>query len=218
MTPQPPCPGSPPPPSAASSSQAVRELGQEVPEHAGHRQPEDTAAAAALLGDALPAQLLQRGHALPVRRAQAALGRRHVVLQQLEEPREAALAARQAKALVAVHDAHADGARLRAVRQSEEHVLLPAVPHQVAAQRCIPQHAVGLLHAQRAPVEAAALQLRGGVRDDAEVLLRGEGREVGGEGRAGPGFLTPGGAAAVVVPLWLDRLRSGAEAGAARGK
>lgn len=65
------------------------------------------------------------------------------------------------------------------VGQREEDVLLAAVPDEEASQRSVPQHAMGVLHSQRAPVEAAALELGRCVGDDVAVLLAGEGWEVG---------------------------------------
>lgn len=73
------------------------------------------------------------------------------------------------------------------VGQREEDVFLPAVADEEAAQRSVPQHAVGVLHSQGAPVEGAALELGRCVGDDLAVLLAGEGGEVGevhgGDGR-----------------------------------
>lgn len=78
-----------------------------------------------------------------------------------------------------VVDAHADRTALGVIGQSEEHVLLPAVSDEEAAQRSVPQHAVGVLHYQRSPVEAAALELGCCFRDDLAVLLAGEDGKVG---------------------------------------
>lgn len=78
-----------------------------------------------------------------------------------------------------VGDAHADRPGLGVVGQCEEDVLLAAVADEEASQRSVPQHAMGVLHSQRAPVEAAALKLGRCVGDDVTVLLAGEGWEVG---------------------------------------
>lgn len=78
-----------------------------------------------------------------------------------------------------VVDAHADWSALGVVGQCEEDVFLSAVPDEKAAQRSVPQHAVCVLHSQRAPVEATALELGRCVRDDLAVLLAAEGREMG---------------------------------------
>lgn len=77
-----------------------------------------------------------------------------------------------------VLDAHADRPALGVVGQREEDVLLPTVADEEASQRSVPQHAVGVLHSQRTPVEAAALELRRRVGDDLTVLLAGESPEV----------------------------------------
>lgn len=63
--------------------------------------------------------------------------------------------------------------------QREENVLLPAVADEEASQRSVPQHAMGVLHSQGAPVEAAALELGCCGCDDVAVLLGGEGGEMG---------------------------------------
>lgn len=78
-----------------------------------------------------------------------------------------------------VVDAHADRTALGVIGQREEHVLLPAVSDEEAAQRSVPQHAMGVLHSQRTPVEAAAFELGCCVCDDLAVLLAGEGGKVG---------------------------------------
>lgn len=78
-----------------------------------------------------------------------------------------------------VVDAHADRSALGVVGQREEDVFLPAVADEETAQRSVPQHAMGVLHSQRAPVEAAALELGRCVCDGQAVLLAGEGGEVG---------------------------------------
>lgn len=78
-----------------------------------------------------------------------------------------------------VVDADADRAGLGVVGKREEDVFLAAVADQEAAQRSFPQHAVGVLNSEGTPVEAAALELGGGFRDDFAVLLAGEGSEVG---------------------------------------
>lgn len=87
-----------------------------------------------------------------------------------------------------VADAHADRPALGVVGQREEDVLLSAVADEEASQWSVPQHAVGVLHSQRAPVEAAALELGRCVCDDVAVLLAGEGGEVG-QIRGGDGYL-----------------------------
>lgn len=78
-----------------------------------------------------------------------------------------------------VVDAHADRPALAVVGQREEDVFLTAVPDEEAAQRGVPQHAMGVLHSQGPPIEAAALELGRCVCDDLAVLLAGEGGEVG---------------------------------------
>lgn len=78
-----------------------------------------------------------------------------------------------------VVDAHADWPAFGVVGQREENVFLPAVADEEAAQWSVPQHAMGVLHSQRAPVEGAALELGRCVCDDRTVLLAGEGGEVG---------------------------------------
>lgn len=80
--------------------------------------------------------------------------------------------------MLLVFDAHADRAALGVVGQGEEDVLLPAVADEEAAQRRIFEHGMSLLHAQRSPVEATALQLGDRVRDDVTVLFAGEHGEV----------------------------------------
>lgn len=145
----------------------------------GERQLRNPALSAAQLHDALPAQLLQRRLPFPVRAAQALLGRIAVILQEGEERREGALVARQRELLTTVGDAHAHRPALGVVGQREEDVLLPAVADKEASQGSVPQHAMRVLHSQRTPVEAAALELGRCVGDDVAVLLAGEGGEVG---------------------------------------
>lgn len=96
------------------------------------------------------------------------------MLQEGKECREGALVARQREPLPLVVDAHADRSVLCVVGQREEDVLLTAVADEEAAQWCVLQHAVGVLHSQWAPVEAAALELGDCVYDDVAVFLGGE--------------------------------------------
>lgn len=114
------------------------------------------------------------------------------MLQEGKECREGALVACQREPLPLEVDAHADRPASGVVGQREEDVFLPAVTDEEAAQRGVLQHAVSVLHSQRPPVEAAALELGGGLGDDVAVLLGGESWEVGqvdGAGRAGPQVL-----------------------------
>lgn len=145
----------------------------------GERELWNPASSTALLHDALPAKLLQRRLPFPVGDAQALLGRIDVMLQEGKERREGALVARQRELLALVVDAHADRPAPGVVGQREEDVVLPAVADEEASQRSVPQHAMGVLHSQRTPVEAAALELGRCVGDDVAVLLAGEGGEVG---------------------------------------
>lgn len=156
----------------ADCLQFVREVQQEILDHMCDRQLRDLSSAQ--LYDASPAQLLQRGLPFPVRDLQAPLGCVHVILQEGKERWEGALVAGQRELLLLVVDAHTDGSFPVVIGQGEKDVLLPAVTDKVAAQRGAAEHAVGLLHSQRAPVEAAALKLGGCVSDDVAVLLGGE--------------------------------------------
>lgn len=81
--------------------------------------------------------------------------------------------------MLLVVDAHADRPTFGVVGQREEDVFLSAVSNEEAAQRGVLQHAVGVLHSQGPPVEAAALELGGRLCDDVAVLLGGESWEVG---------------------------------------
>lgn len=144
----------------------------------GGRQLREVALSAAHLHDAPPAQLLQRWLPFPVRDAQALLGRVDVMLQKGEQCQEGALAARQRKLVLLVVNANADRPALGVVGQREEHVLLPAVTNQEASQGSVLQHAVGVLHSQRAPVKAAALEFGRSISDGVTVLSRGEGTKV----------------------------------------
>lgn len=101
------------------------------------------------------------------------------MFQEREQRRESALVPRQREPLLLVLDAHADRPAFGVVGQGEEDVFLLAVANEVAAQWRVFEHGVGLLHAEGTPVEAAAFQLGGGLRDDVAVLLAGEKREVG---------------------------------------
>lgn len=101
------------------------------------------------------------------------------MLQEGKERWEGSPVARQRELLALVLDAHADRPALGVVGQREEDVLLPAVADEEASQRSFPEHAMGVLHCQRTPVEAAALELGRCVSDDIAVLLAGEGGEVG---------------------------------------
>lgn len=101
------------------------------------------------------------------------------MFQEGKERREGALVARQRELSSTVYHANAHGATLGVVGQREEDVLLPAVAYEEAAKWRLPQHAVGVLHPQRAPVEAAAFELCCCGRNDIAVFLAGEGGEVG---------------------------------------
>lgn len=100
------------------------------------------------------------------------------MLQEGKEGLEGTLVARQREPLQPVVDAHADRPTFGVVGQREEDVFLSAVSNEEAAQRGVLQHAVGVLHSQRPPVEAAALELGGRLCDDVAVLLGGESWEV----------------------------------------
>lgn len=64
------------------------------------------------------------------------------------------------------------------VGQGEEDVLLATVADEKTAQRRVFELGMSLLNTERTPVEAAALQFSGSVRDDVAVLFAGEKREV----------------------------------------
>lgn len=101
------------------------------------------------------------------------------MLQEGKERWEGTLVAGQREPLPLVVDAHAHRSFFVVIGQGEEDVLLPAVADKEAAQRSVAEHAMGLLHSQRAPVEAAALKLGSCVGDYVAVLLGGEGWEMG---------------------------------------
>lgn len=88
------------------------------------------------------------------------------------------------------------------VGQREEDVFLTAITDEEAAQRGVPKHAVSVLHSQRTPVEAAALELGCCVCDDSAVLLAGERRKVS---------QIDGGRSTVLIGLTLKLLHFGAK-------
>lgn len=101
------------------------------------------------------------------------------MLQEGKERREGVLVARKRELSSTVYDANAHRAALGVVGQCEEDVLLPAVADEEASKRRLPQHAVGVLYTERAPVETTAFEFRCCGRDDIAVFLAGEGGEVG---------------------------------------
>lgn len=145
----------------------------------GDGQLLDVAGPTAQLHDTLAAQLLQSGLPSPARDLQAFLWRAGVMLQEGKERREGALVARKRELSSTVYDANAHRAALGVVGQCEEDVLLPAVADEEASKRRLPQHTVGVLYTERAPVETTAFEFRCCGRDDIAVFLAGEGGEVG---------------------------------------